>query len=477
MKSSPRLQLPLFVVALSLLSTLTLRTVAQTPTPTPTPSILTSQQLGQGIGNYAIIPPASSGLNPADDKTVTGKDDSTGNTTGGNAPQLGGGFGKRALQRDRNAPRRENTQAIKLVKHVNALLNGFEQGAGFGFGIELTTADLLPGIEFRAKALTSTRFYRRFELQAYVPKLGSENTHLDIWFNYQKRTRDNFFGIGPRTPEDPETNFASDQRSYNAVLSHDFAKGIQAGVYAQVANTDAYRGEDDQDAPVDTLFSGRPNVTPITRFLPGLNVNAKLFSYGVFVEVDKRNNERGLPKGGYVYARGASFDGLENDIFDDFGWNEIELDGRVYIPLGSDFTSLALRAYTELKDPKRGSQIPFYDQAYYGGRSHGRGFRNFRFRGNNVLLLAVEPRQTVWKQSETKGVDVFAFGEGGQVWGDNRSRTNPLVLANDKFASENWRFGIGGGVQYRWNKSTAVRVELGHSNETNMVFFSVSRGF
>lgn len=270
-------------------------------------------------------------------------------------PQAGAvsGFGDRAKSRDRNGPRRENMQAIGLLgNHVSALIGGFEQGAGFGFGLELSTADKIPGVEFRAKALTSTRFYRRFELEAYFPKIGDDKTHLDIWFNYQKRTRDNFFGIGPRTAEDPETNFAADQRSYNISFFRDFAKGVQAGVYAQVANTDAYRGEDDEDTPVDLLFSGHPATTPVTRYLPGLNVNAKMLTYGAFAEFDLRNNDRGLTKGGYFYVRGASFDSLDNDLFSDFGWNEIELDGRVYMPIFTDFTSLALRPIRISNHPK-----------------------------------------------------------------------------------------------------------------------------
>ncbi len=450
------------------------RGLGQSTNSTTSNSILTSQQLAQSLGNFAIIP-----LVKYENTIPTS--DSSGDVSGSAATSTSAqllGRGDRAQSRDRNAPRRENMQAIKIAgKHVNALLSGFEQGAGFGFGIEFTTADSIPGVEFRAKLLTSTRFYRRFEGEMFFPNLGDEKTKASVWFNYVRRTRDNFFGLGPRTPEAAETNFATEERSYNASLYRDFAKGVQAGIYARVSNIAAYRGEDDNDPEIDTLFSNKPTVTPVTRFLPGLHTNAKVFSYGAFAEFDMRNNERGLPKGAYGYARVASFNGLKNDFFDDFGWNEIELDGRVYIPIGSDFTSLALRAYTDLRDPKRGSQIPFYEQAYYGGRSHGRGFRNFRFRGNNVLLLSVEPRQTIWKQEEDRGLDVIVFGEGGQVWGDNRSATNPLILANDKFASENWRFGIGGGIQYRWNKSLAVRIELGHSNETNMVFFSLSRGF
>lgn len=414
----------------------------------------TSQQLARSLGSYAIIPPGSS-----------------------SASQISGAA-DRTEDRSRNAPHRENLQAIKMAGgHINALIGGFDQGAGFGFGVEFSTADSIPGVVLRAKILTSTRLYRRLEGEAYIPKLFSEKTHASIWFNDLYRSRDNFFNIGPRSPQTPETNYGVEERSYNVSLFHDIRKGAQVGVYGRVSNASAYRGKDENDIPVDTLFSGRPTTSPITRFLPGLNNNVKLFSYGVFGEFDFRNNEHGLTQGVYAYVRLASNEGLKNEAFSDFGWNEVELDGRAYIPLGTDSSSLALRAFTELNNPKRGSQIPFYEQAYFGGRSHGRGFRNFRFRGNNSLLLSVEPRQTVWKQKETRGLDVFVFGDFGQVWGDNRSTVNPLVLANDKFDSANWRAGAGLGFQYRVNKSVAIRLDYGRTNERSMTYFSVSRGF
>jgi outer membrane protein assembly factor BamA len=416
----------------------------------------------------------------------TGTSRSGDETGGNNSPNTtGGGPQQQALSqvsdryqsRDRNVPRRDNLEAFRIVKHVNALVSGFEQGAGLGLGLELTTADKIPGVEFRGKFLTSTRFYRRFEAEAYIPSVGDQNTHADIWFNYVYRLRDNFFGIGPRTPMEPETNYAVDGRSYNASLYRDFTPKLQSGIFVSLINSAAYRGEDDEDVPVDLLFSGQPTVTPITRWLPGLNTNAKLIAYGAFVEYNGRDNSRGLTKGSYFYGRYSSFDGLDNDLFSDFGWNEVSLDGRAYVPLGSDFTSVALRAHTELLNPKGGSQIPFYALPWLGGRSKVRGFANYRFRGNNLLLFAIEPRRTVWKQSETKGVDVFAFGDAGQVWGDSRSTTDPQVLANDRMNSSNWRFGIGGGAQYRLSRNFGVRIDIGHCNERNHVYFSVSRGF
>lgn len=429
-------------------------TTASAQSPTTSISISTQQQLSRSLGSFTIITPDS----PA-------------------ASQLSG-TGLKTTSRDRNAPKRENMQAFEFAGgHVSGLIGGFDQGAGFGFGVELSSADSIPGVVVRAKVLTSTRFYRRLEGEVYLPKLGGENTHASVWFNYLYRSRDNFFNIGPRSPEEPETNFGVDERSFNASLYHDITKGFQVGVYARVADSNGFRGKNDKDVPIDTIFSGKPTVTPITRWLPGLNTNAKIFSYGVFAEYDKRNNDVGLTKGFYGYARVASLEGLKNDLFDDFGWNEVELDGRAYIPILSNSTSLAVRGLAELKDPKRGSQIPFYEQSYFGGRSHGRGFANFRFRGNNVVLFSVEPRQTVWKQKDTRGLDVFVFGDFGQVWGDNRSSTNPLILANDSFDSRNWRTGVGAGFQYRVNRSVAVRIDYSRTNETSRVYFSVSRGF
>ena len=209
--------------------------------------------------------------------------------------------------------------------------------------------------------------------------------------------------------------------------------------------------------------SGNPSVVPITRWAPGFQTNTKIFSYGVYGEYDRRNDDQGLTKGFYLYGRFASADGLNydnNPVFQDYGWLETELDARGYVPLFSDRTSLAVRAYSDLKSPKGGSQIPFYDLAIVGGRSYVRGFPDYRFRGNNSLLFSGELRQTVWRRTENQGLDVFGFADVGQVWGDNRSKTNPAVIQNDDFDSRNWRTGAG-----RWRPIPDIE-ELRRSRRT-----------
>src|SRR5262249_10139007 len=145
-------------------------------------------------------------------------------------------FSERSFSRDRNGPRRDSLNAIEITDHINGLVGGFEQGAGLGFGIELTTSKgkELKGVELYGRALISTRVYRKAEIGARV---GNDNTHGEVWFGYLRRTRDNFFNIGPRTPDVPETNHQIEQRSYNALFAQKLLKKSEVGVYAQVTNT------------------------------------------------------------------------------------------------------------------------------------------------------------------------------------------------------------------------------------------------
>jgi hypothetical protein len=385
----------------------------------------------------------------------------------------------RAFSRARNAPQQYSATAIKVADHFNAVIGGFEEGAGFGYGVEFTTSKggELKGYELYARAMGTTRLYRAGEVGARV---GTDKTRGEFWFNYTRRTRDNFFDFGSLAPRDIETNFATERRSYNGLFAHKFLPKLEGGLYGSFSSTGAFRGDDDTDPAIDLIFSGNPAVTPATNFLPGLQQNVRLVSYGAFTEFDLRNNERGLTRGGYFYGRFGSVDGVDaGRAFSDFGWVETELDGRVYIPVLSNKTSVALRGYAVLREPKGGSQIPFYEQAIFGGRGTGRGFSTARFRGNNSVLYSGEIRQTIWSMNDenTKGLDIVGFGDVGQVWGDNRSNTDPTVRRNDSFDSRNYRTGFGGGFQYRLNKSVAFRFEVGSSNERTLPYISLRPGF
>src|SRR5262249_55329939 len=240
------------------------------------------------------------------DEKAADKGDADGEPAPPSAPQSGGtqggvsGIASRVKSFTRLGPTHESWNTIDLgTKYVRAVFGGLDQGASFGFGIQLTTADKFRFVEFRATALTSAKLYRRFEGEAFFPRVFSEKTHADVWFDYLRRTKDDFFGIGSQIPRTSKTNFDLEQRSYNGLLYHDFSERFHVGGYFSVSNAATYRGQKDSDTPIDRLFSGDPATVPPSRWAPGLFTNAKLLSFGGFAEFDLRDNSRGLTRGAY----------------------------------------------------------------------------------------------------------------------------------------------------------------------------------
>ena len=66
---------------------------------------------------------------------------------------------KRCLESTcRSVPLRETLSATKLrTPYAQAIVGGFEQGVGPGGGIQLTSADAIPGLQLRATALMSSQ--------------------------------------------------------------------------------------------------------------------------------------------------------------------------------------------------------------------------------------------------------------------------------------------------------------------------------
>ena len=384
---------------------------------------------------------------------------------------------KRCLESTcRNAPAREKLTAINLhTKYLRGIVGGFEQGAGIAGGVQLTSAKTIPALELRTTVLTSSRLYRRFDVEAYLPNIRGSRNHADVWFSYMRR-ESNFFGIGPRIPENLKTSFAIEQRSYQGSFYRDFADHFQSGVYARLANSRSFGGKTNTSTPIGENFSSTPEQP--AQWIPGFLSNTKILSYGGFLAYDTRDNTTGLTRGVNIYGRAASDDGLRNHAaFADYGWIEAEIDVRGYVPLASSKTSLALRSRGQFKKPRSGSQIPFYDLSWLGGREYLRGYETYRFRGNNMLLFSTELRRTVYSKTDRRGVDVFGFADSGQVWGDARSLTDPSILENQDLSSSNWHSGVGGGLQYRHSSSIAARLEVGRSNEGAVIYISMSRGF
>jgi len=378
----------------------------------------------------------------------------------------------------RSVPVRETLTAINLkTPYARAILGGFEQGAGIGGGLQLTSGPAIKGIELRATGLVSTHLFRRIDLEVFVPKIGSSRNHADVWFTHLRRDAD-FFGIGPDTPDALRTEFGLRRRSYQGSFYRDVTDRLQTGVYAQFMRTQSFAKDEPAGMPIEDAFSSA-RVAPLERWIPGFLADTRILLYGAFFLYDSRDNSLGLTRGVNIYGRVASADGVGDfDSSASYGWLETEVDVRGYAPLGSPRTSLLLRVRGQFKNPRgEDSQIPFYDLSWLGGRMSLRGYHSYRFRANNVASVSTELQRTVRAITDVRGIDALVFVDTGQVWGDARSLADAAVLDNQGFNAGKWRGGFGGGVQYRHSPEFAIRLEVGRSREESIVYAAFSRGF
>jgi hemolysin activation/secretion protein len=96
-----------------------------------------------------------------------------------------------------------------------------------------------------------------------------------------------------------------------------------------------------------------------------------------------------------------------------------------------------------------GQTVPFYMQPMLGGSDDLRGYRPFRFRGDNLLLFNAEYRWEVFS-----GLDMALFGDAGKVYMDK-----------SHFSLKNLESNVGFGFRFNARNSVFLRIDVGFSHE------------
>jgi outer membrane protein assembly factor BamA len=136
-------------------------------------------------------------------------------------------------------------------------------------------------------------------------------------------------------------------------------------------------------------------------------------------------------------------------------FNLLEIDLHQYVPIAHRSRVFALRARTRLTNTPSGQTVPFYLQPVVGGSDDLRGFRPFRFSGNNSLVLNGEYRWAIFS-----GCDGALFVDGGKVF-QRRGQLN----FNDLEGS------VGFGLRFNARNRTFIRLDVGFSHEGFQVWF------
>jgi outer membrane protein assembly factor BamA len=344
-------------------------------------------------------------------------------------------------------PHTPGTLEKRLVKFENdRTLEGLVKGADRGFfprfGSLVSGAGIAFGGGYRDKSLfgqratftvssaVSLKKYWLAEVGLEMPRLANGRLFAEV--NAVKRDfpQQDFFGLGAESLRSDISNYAY--------------RDLTVGGFGGVRVTPALSIGGGLEFVRPSIGSGKDKASPTTEALfadaeaPGLVEQPNFMRYSTFVDFNYRQ-PIGNPRRGGRYR-------LDYHVYDDrdlsrYSFSRLDLEVQQYFPFLNDRRVIALRGVVSTADAGSGQRVPFYLMRWLGGNKTLRGFRNYRFQGENLILLQAEYRWEIFP-----AFDAALFYDAGKVERD-RADLNLKHLESDY--GFGFRFGTLEGVFLR----------------------------
>ena len=328
-------------------------------------------------------------------------------------------------------------------------LGGLPTGQGFALGPQYRRRDLADGnVVFRTSLAGTLTTAWLADLQVTLPKLANGKVTFDFHALHRNSPSFEYFGPGPDSNESNETNYRIEENSYDFTVGlrpfRPFAFGVTGGLYQP--NT----GPGNDDGQIGDVFP------PAS--IPGLIEQTDFLRGGFFVQFDNRDIP-GTPRTGGNYA--ARFVYYDDRDLKRHSHRRLDLDAQHYIPFFNRKRVIALRAKTIMTFANGSAVVPFYMQPVLGGSDDLRGFRQWRFYDNNLIVATAEYR---WEAFS--GLDMALFFDAGKVT-PRRSEINFHDLEGS----------AGFGFRFNAANSVFIRIDVGFSHEGPQIWLKFGNVF
>lgn len=302
-------------------------------------------------------------------------------------------------------------------------------GGGFALGPGYRKPGLFgERADFSAMAVASFKQYWLMDARLTWPGLARGRVFADVHGRLFEYPREDYFGLGPDSQREDDVIYGI--RSSEVGATAGFRPAVWLSLGAKLDHLTPSIGSGNSGRPIEDVFT--PSDTP------GLDAQPDFLRYELLADVNMRE-PRGNPRRGGQYK-------LLYQWFDDrdlgaYSFRRVELDLQQYVPFVRDRRVLAFRALASSADAGDGQEVPFYYQRTLGGPDDLRGFRQFRFRDRNILLLQAEYRWEIFT-----AVDGAIFYDAGAV----APRFDALSLGDlESDYGIGFRFGTRNGVFLR----------------------------
>lgn len=330
-------------------------------------------------------------------------------------------------------------------------IGGLSTGSGFGFGLQYDRLKLASGrLDLSFVASASGRGYETYVFRAAMPRLASGKLILTGQARYSRMPQEDFFGIGAATPKQDRTDFLYEDASVGISAAFQPIEHLALGASIDRIAVNVGPGTDRHFPNSESTFDDSS--------APGIDIQPTFRRIGAFVAADTRDFPGNPHRGIYARAGVSLFDDGDLQQFD-FSRTEAEIQG--YLPFNHGHRVIAMRLAGTFDSARHGSRIPFYMMKPLGGAGDLRGFREFRFRDENQVVLNIEYRWEVWI-----GLDMALFTDFGQIF---RRQSD---LGVDALMSD-----YGFGFRFNTEKSVFLRIDIARSVEGTRAFFKFEHVF
>jgi hypothetical protein len=271
-------------------------------------------------------------------------------------------------------------------------------GGGFAAGPAYRKPVFGDRAAFSALALASLKRYWLIDARLTSPDLAGGRLFADVHGRLFEYPQEDFFGLGPDSRREDDVIYGFRSSEVGA------AAGVRPVPWFTVA------GKVDHLTP--SVGAGGSEGRSIREVffpsaVPGMNVQPDFLRYELAADVNLRE-PLGNPRRGGQYR--VAYQWFDDRDLGRYTFHRVDVDLQQYVPLVRDRRVIALRAFVSAADADAGRDVPFYYQRTLGGPDDLRGFRQFRFRDRNILLLQAEYRWEIFT-----AVDGAIFYDAGRV--------------------------------------------------------------
>jgi outer membrane protein assembly factor BamA len=336
---------------------------------------------------------------------------------------------------------RENKVLERISAGIGGLrlkLGNVATGGGFALGPEYLRHNQTGRFQFRIAAQGSTKLFQKYDTEFVVSRFGRDRLFLNFYAVHHNYPQLEYYGPGPESLKSNRSNYRLEDTAVDANL------GVRLSPGLSLVGSTGYVWNNVGPGTASHLISTERQFDP--NQASGIDHQADFLRYGGFLQLDYRDRPGGPRRGGNYFVEFSRF---EDRTLNRHDFNKLNIEFQQYVPFFNERRVIALRAKTTMTDTPQGQSVPFYMQPILGGSESLRGYRAYRFRDRNLLLLTAEYRYEVFS-----GLDMAIFADAGKV-APRRGLINFNELESD----------VGFGMRFNVRNNVFMRLDVGFSQE------------